>query len=348
MSIKKTNNVKSKKKYNMTGGELFSFKKSPSPKPVQTLYNTVSVIPGTASQETAKQLQQISTSLPYNTVSSVPVATPVSQETAPQTLENDSNNNSEVSKKPGLFAFIINLATILYTSLKSGQEYIINIINKTNELLITIDLSKIMDTDLRVFLRNKLTELSELSDDPVVQQNLNELAVKLGMYGNVAIGVAFSNVEQYENELINIGIRGTDKITTSLINIALNAASAIPFLGTAIGAARSFDSAAKMIETIILTNLEIIKKTSDFNEKFINSFTEKIKSMDNLNSGKNILMNNFNQQKDNLMNKLQKNNIKLTGGAGSAIKKANEIKKRVNKSIARFYRTSKKKTRRRH
>ena len=342
MSIKKRNSLSSKKKYHMRGG-FPSFKKPPQ----TTSYNTVSLIPGTASQETAQQLQQTSTSLPYNTVSSVPVATPVSQEIVPQTSENESNNKSDPVKKPGLFTFIINLATILYTTLKSGQEYIINIINKTNELLITIDLSKIMDTDLRVFLRNKLTELSELSDDPVVQQNLNELAVKLGMYGNVAIGVAFSNVEQYENELINIGIRGTDKITTSLINIMLNAASAIPFLGTAIGAARTFDNAAKMIETIILTNLEIIKKSSDFNEKFINSFTEKIKSMDNLNSGKNILMNNFNQQEDNLTKKLQKNNIiNMKGGAVSAIKRANEIKKRVNKSIARFHRISKKKTRR--
>jgi len=241
-----------------------------------------------------------------------------------------------------------------------------------------------MDADLRVFLRNKLIELNQLSDDPEVQKNLDELAVKLGMYGNVAIGVAFSNVEKLENDIINIFIRGTDKISNSLINIALNAASAIPFVGTAIGAARAFDNAAKMIETIITTNLEIIQKASDFNENFINSFTEKIKTMD-LNSGKNMLMNSFNEQKDkfnqqknNLMNKFnqQKNNlmnkfnqqkdkfnqqkdnltnklqtyniIKKKGGAVSAIKKANEIKKRLNKSIARFHRTSKVKTRRHH
>ena len=62
---------------------------------------------------------------------------------------------------------------------------------------------------------------------------------------------------------------------------------------------------------------------------------------------KNILMNNFNQQEDNLTKKLQKNNIiNMKGGAVSAIKRANEIKKRVNKSIARFHRISKKKTRR--
>lgn len=322
MSIKKTNSITSKKKYNMTGG-FPSFKKSPPPAPAQTTsYNTVSVIPGTT-----------------------PVATP-----EPQTSENDSNNQSEVSKKPGLFAFIINLATILYTTIKSGHDYIIDIIDRTNELLITINLSKIMDTDLRVFLRNKLIELNQLSDDPEVQKNLDELAVKLGMYGNIAVGVAFSNIEQYENDMINIFIRGTDKISNSLINIALNAASAIPFVGTAIGAARAFDNAAKMIETIILTNLEIIKKASDFNKDFINSFTEKIKSMD-LNSGKNMLMNNYNQQnqqKDNLTNKLQKYNIiKQKGGAVSAIKRANEIKNRVNKSIARFHRTSKIKTKRR-
>ena len=127
-----------------------------------------------------------------------------------------------------------------------------------------------------------------------------------------------------------------------------------------------------MIETIITTNLEIIQKASDFNKDFIDNFTEKIKSMD-LNSGKNMLMDNFNQQKDkfnqqknnlinkfneqkdkfnqqkdNLTNKLQKYNIiKKKGGAVSAIKRANEIKNRVNKSIARFHRTSKIKTKRR-
>jgi hypothetical protein len=304
-----------------------------------------------------------------------PVATTAPQETpaAPQTSENDSNNKSEVSKKPGLFAFIINLATILYTTIKSGHDYIIDIIERANELLISFDLSKIMDTDLRVFLRNKLIELNQLSDDPEVQKNLDELAVKLGMYGNVAVGVAFSNVEKLENDIINIFIRGTDKISNSLINIVLNAASAIPFVGTAIGAARAFDNAAKMIETIITTNLEIIQKASDFNKDFINSFTEKIKTMD-LNSGKNMLMNSFNeqkdkfnqqknnlmnkfnqqkdkfnQQKDNLTNKLQTYNIiKKKGGAVSAIKKANEIKNRVNKSISRFHRTNKRITRRRH
>lgn len=311
MSIKKRNSVTSKKKYNMGGGALFSFKKSPPPKPVQPTYNTISTAPS-----------QPSTSLPYNTVSTAPAL-----ETPPPPSENDANNKSEVSKKPGLFAFIINLATILYTTIKSGYDSVVSIIDKTNELLITFDLSKIMDADLRVFLRNKLVELNEISNDPEVQKNLNELAVKLGMYGNVAVGVAFSNVEQLENELINIVIRGTDKITSSLINIVLNAASAIPFVGTAIGAARAFDSAAKMIQTIILTNLEIIEKASNFNEKFINSFIEKINSVKTLK---------------------QNNNIKLKGGAVSAIKKANEIKKRLNKSIARFHRTSKVKTRRRH
>jgi hypothetical protein len=366
MSIKKRNSVTPKKKYNMRGG-FPSFKKSTTPKPVQPSYNTVSVIPGTTPQVTAPQVTapvvpvaplQPST-LPYNTVSTAPAV-----ETPLQTSENNTNNND---KKTGIFAFIINLATILYTTIKSGYDSVVSIIEKTNELLISIDLSKIMDTDLRIFLRNKLVELNKISDDPVVQQNLNELAVKLGMYGNVAIGVAFSNVESLENEMINIVIRGADKITSSLVNIALNAASAIPLVGTAIGAARAFDNAAKMIETIVLTNLEIIEKVSNFNENFINSFTEKIKSMDDLNSGKNMLMNSFNQQKDkfnqqkdnvinkfnqqkdNLTNKLQTYNIiKKKGGAVSAIKKANEIKNRVNKSIARFHRTSKVKTKRRH
>lgn len=311
MSIKKRNSVTSKKKYHMTGG-LFSLKKSPPPKPVQPTYNTISTAPS-----------QPSTSLPYNTVSTTPAV-----ETPPPPSENDSNNKTDGSKKTGIFAFIINLATILYTTIKSGYDSVVSIIEKTNELLISIDLSKIMDADLRVFLRNKLVELNQITDDPEVQKNLNELAVKLGMYGNVAVGVAFSNVEQLENELINIVIRGTDKITSSLINIALNAASAIPIVGTAIGAARAFDNAAKMIETIILTNLEIIEKASNFNEKFINGFIEKINSVESL------------KQKNNVM--------KLKGGAVSVIKKANEIKNRVNKSIARFHRTSKVKTRRRH
>ena len=53
MSIKKRNSLSSKKKYHMRGG-FPSFKKPPQ----TTSYNTVSLIPGTASQETAQQLQQ--------------------------------------------------------------------------------------------------------------------------------------------------------------------------------------------------------------------------------------------------------------------------------------------------
>jgi len=205
----------------------------------------------------------------------------------------------------------------------------VNIINKTNEIFISINLSQIKDLDFRDFIRNKLIELNKITNDPEVQQNLNELATKLGMYGNVAIGVAFSNVESLENEMINIVIRGADKITSSLVNIALNAASSIPLVGTAIGAARAFDNAAKMIETIVLTNLEIIQKVSNFNENFINSFIQKMNSVESLKQNNNNMM-------------------KLKGGAVSAIKKANEIKKRVNKSIARFHRTNKRITRRRH
>jgi hypothetical protein len=99
-------------------------------------------------------------------------------------------------------------------------------------------------------------------------------------------------------------------------------------VGTAIGAARAFDNAAKMIETIVLTNLEIIQKVSNFNENFINSFIQKMNSVESLKQNNNIM--------------------KLKGGALSAIKKANEIKKRVNKSISRFHRTNKRITRRRH
>ena len=78
----------------------------------------------------------------------------------------------------------------------------------------------------------------------------------------------------------------------------------------------------------------------------MNSFNEQ---KDKFNQQKNNLMNKFNQQKDNLTNKLQTYNIiKKKGGAVSAIKKANEIKKRVNKSIARFHQTNKRITRRRH
>lgn len=331
MSIKKRNSVTSKKKYHMTGG-FPSFKKSPAPKPAQTTsYNTVSVIPGTTPVAPVTQVQQPSTLLPYNTVSTAPVATPAPQETAPvatPALQISENNSNSDDKKPGLFGFITKFATILYTIFKSGYDFIVNIINKTNEIFISINLSQIKDLDFRDFLRNKLIELNQITNDPEVQQNLNELAVKLGMYGNVAVGVAFSNVESLENEMINIVIRGTDKITSSLVNIALNAASAVPLLGTAIGAARAFDNAAKMIETIILTNLEIIEKVSNFNENFINSFIQKINSVESL------------KQKNN-------NIIKMKGGAVSAIKRANEIKNRVNKSIARFHRTSKIKTRRR-
>ena len=218
----------------------------------------------------------------------------------------------------------------MYTIFKSGYDFIVNIINKTNEIFISINLSQIKDLDFRDFLRSKLIELNKITNDPEVQQNLNELAVKIGMYGNVAVGVAFSNVESLENEIINIVIRGTDKITSSLVNIVLNAASAVPLVGTAIGAARAFDNTAKMIQTIILTNLEIIEKVSNFNENFINSFIQKINSVESL------------KQKNN------NNIVKLKGGAVSAIKKANEIKKRVNKSIARFHRTNKRITRRRH
>lgn len=339
MSIKKRNSVTSTKKYTTKGG-FPSFKKSSAPKPAQTTsYNTVSVIPGTTQVDPVipvAQLQQPSSSLPYNTVSVIPGTPPV--EPDEQNIENEAN------KKKGIFAFITKFATILHTIYKSGYDFIVNIINKTNEIFININLSQIKDLNLKNFIRNKLTELNKLLDDPVVQQNLNELAIKGGIYGNVAISMAFSNVEKLENEMINIVIRGADKITSALVNIALNAASAIPLLGTAIGAARAFDNAMKMIETIITTNLEIIEKVSDFNKNFINSFTEKIKSMDNLNNGKN----NFNQQNSNFMNNLQKNNIKLKGGAVSAIKRANEIKKRVNKSIAHFHRTNKVKTRRRH
>ncbi len=333
MSIKKRNSVTPKKKYNMRGG-FPSFKKSSAPKPVQTSYNTVSTIPGIAPQVTTPQVTapQVTpqvvppvaplqpSTLPYNTVSTAPTV-----ESPLQTSENNTNNND---KKTGIFAFITKFATILYTIFKYGYDFIVNIINKTNEIFISINLSQIKDLDFRDFIRNKLIELNKITNDPEVQQNLNELATKLGMYGNVAIGVAFSNVESLENEMINIVIRGADKITSSLVNIALNAASSIPLVGTAIGAARAFDNAAKMIETIVLTNLEIIQKVSNFNENFINSFIQKMNSVESLKQNNNIM--------------------KLKGGALSAIKKANEIKKRVNKSIARFHRTNKRITRRRH
>lgn len=258
------------------------------------------------------------------------------------TYEHDLNQASK-SRHQGLVGLIFTLATIL----SSRVQYVITTAKNHIGTILKIDMSSVTDVNLKEFLAKKISELRDLVNDPVTQKNLREIAEKMGVYGGIAITVATPAIKQAMPQIIEITVQGADLLGRSLIKLALDLAGTLPVVGSAIEGVRVVDDTIKSGEAMVGANLQIIEKVSDTYGDFLKKFLSIIPSSDQLTPA--YLTSLIEKEKalalaqSQAVTKTQALSPALIGGG---IKKASEIKKRIKKSIARFHRTSKMKTRR--
>uniref|UniRef100_A0A6C0HA99 Uncharacterized protein n=1 Tax=viral metagenome TaxID=1070528 RepID=A0A6C0HA99_9ZZZZ len=239
------------------------------------------------------------------------------------------------SRHGGLLALILTLATIL----SSRVQYVITTAKNTIGTVLGINMSSITDVNLKEFLAKKISELRDLLNDPLTQKNLREIAEKMGVYGGIAINVATPAIKQAMPQIIEITFEGADLLGRSLIKLALDLAGTLPIVGTAIEGVRVIDDTVKSGEAMIDANLQIVEKVTDSYGDFLKKFMDLIPSSDQLTPA--YLTSLIEKEKA-----LARSSAVARPVVGGGIKRALEIKKRIKKSIARFHRTSKRKTKR--
>lgn len=262
-------------------------------------------------------------------------------------------NQQPKSKHGGLVGLLIALIKILST----GVTYVV--IKSRNAIanVLQIDMSSITNFSIKEFLAKQISELRDLSNDPVTQNNLRELSEKVGVYAGIAINVATPVIKQVTPQIIEITFEGLGLLGQALIKLVLDLAGSVPVLGSAIEGIRVVDDAVKSGEALVDANLKLIIKIADSYNFFVEKFLSLLPSSDQLTPAYLIDLIEKQQaetEKENIQiatpvreNEIQQQNIPVaTRIYGGGMKKASEIKKRINKSIARFHRTNKRKTRR--
>lgn len=252
-----------------------------------------------------------------------------------KTVTQKINEIKDILKDPEIMSSFLDITNLLPITIK-------NVIHETNEKIqkiivdIEFDLSFITNNNLKQVITKKINELNDLVKDPNVKHDLKELAIEVGGYGNIALQAAMPEVKKMIPEIIQIFSKSADKLSNTLVNLLLNMGTIIPGVGSVIGAARVFDGSVKTITLLVETNVEIIKKLSEKFNTISNRFV-------------NILDRQKKLPASSPTGKLSSTPKKVipTNQLGGSVKKANEIMNRVSKSIARFHRTSKIKTRRR-
>jgi len=251
------------------------------------------------------------------------------------------------TKHEGLVGLVISLIKILST----GVTYVVITSKNAIAKVLRIDMSSITNFSIKEFLAKQISELRDLANDPVTQKNLRELSEKAGVYAGIAINVATPVIKQVTPQIIEITFEGLGLLGQALIKLALDLSGAIPGVGSAIEGVRVIDDAVKSGEAIVGANLEIITKIADSYGVFVKNFLSLLPSSDQITPA--YLPSLIEKQQA----EAQAAVAKVTGQEnmpiatktriyGGGIKKASEIKKRIKKSIARFHRTNKRKTRR--
>jgi hypothetical protein len=261
----------------------------------------------------------------------------------PNVIHEYELNKASKSRHQGLVGLIFTLATIL----SSRVQYVITTAKNHIGTILKIDMSSVTDMNLKEFLAKKISELRDLVNDPVTQKNLREIAEKMGVYGGIAITVATPAIKQAMPQIIEITVQGADLLGRSLIKLALDLAGTLPLVGSAIEGVRVVDDTIKSGEAIVGANLQIIEKVSDTYGDFLKKFLSIIPSSDQLTPA--YLTSLIEKEKEKALLAANTNIPMPTARhvtMGGGMKKASEIKKRIKKSIARFHRTNKRKTRR--
>jgi len=257
-------------------------------------------------------------------------------------------NQRAKSKHRGLVGLVIALIKILST----GVIYVVTTSKDAIAKVLRIDMSFVTNFSIKEFLAKQISELRDLSNDPVTQKNLRELSEKAGVYAGIAMNVATPVIKQVTPQIIEITFEGLGLLGQALIKLALDLSGAIPGIGSAIEGVRVIDDAVKSGEAIVGANLEIITKIADSYGVFVKKFLSLLPSPDQLKPEYlNTLLEKQAQEAQVAVAKAmrQENTPMVTATpliVGGGIKRASEIKKRIKKSIARFHRTNKRITRR--
>jgi len=242
------------------------------------------------------------------------------------------------SKHEGLVGLIITLIKILST----GVTYVVTTTKNEIARVLKIDMSLVTNFSIKEFLAKQISELRDLSNDPVTQKNLRELSEKAGVYAGIAINVATPVIKQVTPQIIEITFEGLGLLGQALIKLALDLSGAIPGVGSAIEGVRVIDDAVKSGEAIVGANLEIITKIADSYGVFVKKFLSLLPSPDQL---KPEYLNTLIQKQQveaqaAVAKAMGQSNIPVSR-VGGGIKRVSEIKKRIKKSIARFHKTNK-------
>jgi hypothetical protein len=252
------------------------------------------------------------------------------------------NEIREIIKNPEIMNILLDIGKILpitvKTFIKSAadqiQQFIVNI---------EFDLSFIKNNNLKEIIKYKINELVELTKDPYVKHDLKELMREVGGYGSIAIASAMPEIKKIIPEILDLLGKSAIKLSNTMVKLLLNMGTTVPVVGPVIGTIKVVDNGVTTIKIILETNLEIIKKLSDKFNVIANRFVNIIEK-------KNASLNNS-------INQLPPQNTipptippisspRSLNQLGGSIKKANKIKARVNKSIARFHKKNKSITRR--
>ncbi len=261
--------------------------------------------------------------------------------------EHELNQQSK-SKHRGLVGLVIALIKILST----GVTYVVTTSKDAIAKVLRIDTSLVTNFSIKEFLAKQISELRDLSNDPITQKNLRELSEKAGVYAGIAMNVATPVIKQVTPQIIEITFEGLGLLGKALINLALDLSGSIPGVGSAIEGVRVIDNAVRSGEAIVDANLEIITKIADSYGVFIKKFLSLLPSPDQLNPEylNTLLEKEKVEAQATVAKALASSNIPTARATpvvvGGGITKALEIKKRIKKSIARFHKTNKRKTRR--
>jgi hypothetical protein len=272
----------------------------------------------------------------------------VADDKIPDLVPEHELNQQSKSKHRGLVGLVIALIKILST----GVTYVVTTSKDAIAKVLRIDTSLVTNFSIKEFLAKQISELRDLSNDPITQKNLRELSEKAGVYAGIAMNVATPVIKQVTPQIIEITFEGLGLLGQALIKLALDLSGAIPGIGSAIEGVRVIDDAVKSGEAIVGANLEIITKIADSYGVFVKKFLSLLPSPDQLKPEYlNTLLEKQAQEAQVAVAKAmrQENTPMVTATpvvVGGGIKRASEIKKRIKKSIARFHRTNKRITRR--
>lgn len=251
------------------------------------------------------------------------------------------------TKHEGLVGLVISLIKILST----GVTYVVITSKNAIAKVLRIDMSSITNFSIKEFLAKQISELRDLSNDPVTQNNLRELSEKVGVYAGIAINVATPVIKQVTPQIIEITFEGLGLLGQALIKLVLDLAGSVPVLGSAIEGIRVVDDAVKSGEALVDANLQLITKIVDSYGVFVKRFLSLLPSSDQLTPAylTSLIEKQQAEAQAAVAKVTEQQNIPMATATriyGGGMKKASEIKKRINKSIARFHRTNKRKTRR--